>query len=130
MFPGYSDKDIVLVTKLTCDYERFDVVVIDTDFGYIIKRIIGLPGETVQIKKGYVYIDDFLLIDDFVVDSMSYAGIAADPVVLYENDYFVLGDNREVSKDSRSERIGIIDRSQIVGVVKSKIGRQENVRFF
>ena len=123
MLPGFSDKDIVLITKIRLEYKRFDVIVINTDVGCIIKRIIGLPGETVQIKNGAVYIDDCLLVDDYVDGLMSYAGIAAEPIVLHENEYFVLGDNREISNDSRNEIVGIINGKQIVGIVKKQIVR-------
>lgn len=121
MLPNYSDRDIILIAKFGSDYERYDVVVIQTESGYIIKRIIALPGETVQIKNGRVYIDNCLLISDVVDIPISYAGISENPIVLEENDFFVLGDDREISKDSRYEWIGIIKCRQIVGVVTYKI---------
>ncbi len=84
---------------------------------YYLKRVIGLPGETVQIIKGYVYIDGILLEEDEHFDKIADAGIADAEVVLGNDEYFVLGDNRNNSEDSRSGNIGPIHKDTIAGKV-------------
>lgn len=121
MYPTLQDKDVVIISKLKNDYKRFDVVVIFSDDGNIVKRIIGVPGDTVQIIDGCVFINGCLLDDEYAAAPMLDAGIAADLIQLDENEYFVLGDNRNNSKDSRSDKIGIIEKRQIVGSVKYSI---------
>ncbi len=82
---------------------------------YYVKRVIGLPGETVQIIGGKVYINGELLEEDERFDKMADAGIAENEVVLGDNEYFVLGDNRNSSEDSRSGNIGAVSGSNIIG---------------
>ena len=85
---------------------------------YYIKRIIGLPGETVQIDDdGNIYIDGELLQESFgrEVIRPETVGIASEPVVLGDDEYFVMGDNRNNSTDSRTEIVGNIHRSEIIG---------------
>ena len=76
---------------------------------------MALPGETVQIKNGKVYIDGELLEEDDSYDKIADAGIAENEIVLNDNEYFVLGDNRNSSEDSRSGNIGAVDGSNIIG---------------
>lgn len=118
MWPTFQDKDVVIISKLMDEYKRFDVVVILTGDGNIIKRIIGVPGDTVQIIDGCVFINGCLLDDEYATAPMVDAGIASELIQLDENEYFVLGDNRNNSKDSRSDTIGIIKKRQIIGAVK------------
>lgn len=87
----------------------------NTNSHYYLKRIIGLPGETVQIIGGYVYIDGVPLEEDEAYDKMADPGIAEMEVVLGSDEYFVLGDNRNNSEDSRSGNIGAISGNAIVG---------------
>ena len=82
-----------------------------------VKRVIGLPGETVQIKNGQIYIDDKPLEADKGLGQVSLAGLAENPVVLEEDEYFLLGDNRDSSEDSRFVKIGNVKRRQIRGKV-------------
>lgn len=116
-----QDGDNLIVNKIGyrfSDPERFDIVVFDylyeenTEY---IKRIIGLPGETVQIIDGTIYINGDALEENFGKEEMVNAGIAAVPIELGEDEYFVLGDNRNHSKDSRDPLVGKVKRSQIVG---------------
>ena len=90
---------------------------------YYIKRIIGMPGETVQIKDGKVYINDKELKSDVygITDYIDYPGIAEEPITLGDDEYFCLGDNRPVSQDSRYEEVGPVKRSIIVGKVWIRI---------
>ncbi len=116
------DGQVVLINKIAYLYdepERYDIIYfrpsgIESGRMYI-KRIIGLPGETVLIKDGYVYIDGTKLEDDIEADAMLSAGIAAVPVVLGEDEYFVLGDNRNNSEDSRFAAVGIVKKENIIG---------------
>ncbi len=120
MEPLLHDGDNLILDKLTYhfrDPERFDVVVFDqTESDHYIKRIIGLPGETVRIIDGYVYINGERLEDDvYGKEVMLQPMRAADPITLGEDEYFVLGDNRNYSRDSRDPGVGNVKRSQILG---------------
>ena len=95
--------------------QRFDIVVIEHPrLGCIIKRVVGLPGETVQINgSGEIYINGEKLEENYGKEIIRDAGAVASPIALGENQYFVLGDNRNNSTDSRI--IGPIDKSEIIG---------------
>ena len=115
-----QDGDQLIVDKITYrfkDPQRFDIIVFPyQDSGvYYIKRIIGLPGETVQIIDGYIYIDGELLEESYGREVMEDAGMASEPITLGEDEYFVLGDNRNASSDSRNPGVGLISRDEIVG---------------
>ena len=84
---------------------------------YYIKRVVGLPGETVQIVGGYVYINGELLVEDESYDKIADAGIAQVEVQLGSDEFFVLGDNRNNSEDSRSGNIGPVKKETIAGKV-------------
>ena len=109
------------------DPERFDIVIFpgpkEEGEQYFIKRVIGLPGETVQIMDGKVYIDGEELTGDVygITDYIENPGIAAEPLTLGEDEYFCLGDNRPVSYDSRYEAVGPVHRSEIIGKVWIRI---------
>lgn len=118
MMPTLSDGDQLIVQQLSYyfhDPERFDVIVfpISTEDNYI-KRVIGLPGETVQIIDGQVYINGNLLTDDrYGSERIQDPGNAADTIYLQADEYFVLGDNRNASVDSRFSEVGVIKRKDI-----------------
>ena len=109
------DGDNLIVDKLSYrfrDPKRFEIIVFPyrhKENTYYIKRIIGLPGETVQVKDGYVYNENYGL------EVMEDAGIAAEPIELGEDEYFVLGDNRNHSSDSRDPSVGILHRDELIG---------------
>lgn len=94
-----------LVTQLTAMIKSKDGTKIDTAQSpkdeYYIKRIIALPGETIQIKGEDIYIDGKILKENYRKDKMGYSGIAENSVKLGDDEYFVMGDNRAESKDSR-----------------------------
>lgn len=116
-----SHGDNLIVDKISyrfSDPQRFDIIVFPFQYGdhvYYIKRIIGLPGETVQIEDGDIYIDGEILEESYGREVMKSAGIAEDPITLGEDEYFVLGDNRNDSSDSRDPSVGLIDRDDIIG---------------
>lgn len=119
MEPCLQNKDELIVEKisyLTGEPERFDVVVFkfNEDTKYI-KRIIGLPGEMVRIEEGKIYINDRAIFDQYANGVMENAGIAEKTITLGEEEYFVLGDNRNASKDSRDEEVGTVKKDQIIG---------------
>lgn len=82
-----------------------------------IKRIIGLPGEKIQIRDGMVYINGEQLIEDIEVEPMKTGGLAQEELELEDNEYFLLGDNRNNSDDSRFSEIGTIVKNEIIGKV-------------
>ena len=82
---------------------------------YYLKRVVGLPGERIQIIGGYVYIDGERLDEGDIYDKISDPGIAENEVILGSDEYFVLGDNRNSSEDSRSGNIGPVKKETIAG---------------
>lgn len=136
MSPLLNSDDIVLMNQLKLDLgkpERFDVVVFEReDQKRNIKRVIGLPGETVQIHNGQVLINGQVLeergimmeVDGEMVEAqkkIALAGLAENPVVLGADEYFLLGDNRDSSEDSRFANVGNVKESQIIGKVWFRI---------
>ena len=115
------DGDNLIVDKLSYHFrepKRFEIIVFPyrhKENTYYIKRIIGLPGETVQVKDGYVYINGEKLDENYGLEVMEDAGIAAEPIELGEDEYFVLGDNRNHSSDSRDPSVGILHRDELIG---------------
>lgn len=124
-----QDGDILLVEKRTYEKnnpERYDIVVLNTEGNSMwgqqyVKRIIGLPGETIQIKKGKVWIDGKELKEPFDFEEIEDGGLATEKIGLEENEYFVLGDNRNNSKDSRHLEIGTVNLKQIKGKVWMRV---------
>lgn len=122
MEPMFSDGDNLIVDKITyrfADPERFDIIVFPFRYAentYYIKRIIGLPGETVFIdNKGNIYIDGELLEEHYGRERIEDPGRAYEPVTLGADEYFVMGDNRNNSTDSRDPVVGNIRRDEFVG---------------
>ncbi|MDY2628630.1 MAG: signal peptidase I [Lachnospiraceae bacterium] len=113
--------DNLIVDKLSyrfTDIDRFDIVVFryhnERNIFYI-KRVIGLPGETVQIIDDDIYINGELLEENYGKEPMESAGCASEPITLGEDEYFVLGDNRNDSSDSRDPSVGNVQREWIIG---------------
>lgn len=126
-----SDGQNLIMDKLSYhfrDPERYDIVIFPgpEEYGehpYYIKRVIGLPGETVQIKNGKVYINGKKLKSDIygITDYIEEPGIAEEPLKLGNDEYFCMGDNRPVSYDSRYEEVGPVQRKEIIGKVWIRI---------
>ena len=118
------NRDNLIVDKLSYrfhDPERFDIIVFPFQFQdntYYIKRIIGLPGETVQIMDdGSIYINGEKLEENYGMEVIKpeTIGRAAEPIELGDDEYFVMGDNRNNSSDSRTDMVGNIKRENIIG---------------
>lgn len=122
MTPFLRDGDCVFVERFSYLFgspKRFDVVIFryrNSEKTYI-KRIIGLPGETVQIVDGAVIINGETLKESTESDLILNPGRAVNPILLGDNEYFILGDNRNNSSDSRNSDIGNIKKSELIGKI-------------
>ena len=122
MEPTLQDSDSLLIEKVTYrfkDADRFDIVVFPYRYGndeFFIKRVIGLPGETVKIDvEGNIFINGALLVENYGAETLVDPGIALNGVTLGENEYFVMGDNRNHSMDSRDPSVGVVNKKDILG---------------
>lgn len=122
MEPTLYDHDSLLIEKVTYrfgDAKRFDIVVFPYRYGkdeYFIKRVIGLPGETVTIDtEGKIYINGEVLDEHYGAETILDPGVAYDGVTLGPDEYFVMGDNRNHSMDSRDPSVGVINKKDILG---------------
>ncbi len=117
MFPTLKDGDIMFLNEIGYHIngvKRFDIVVVKTDEDRIIKRVIGLPGETVEYLDDKLFINGEEISEDFYHDiTHNFKLEEIDVDVIPEDYYFVVGDNRGNSKDSRI--IGLIPKNKIMG---------------
>lgn len=136
MEPVLTNQDVVLLNKRAYTFQepkRYDIVAFklkeDTDAYFNIKRIVGLPGETIQIKNGKIFVDGNVLTDLPFEDLIMTEGVALDGVTLGENEYFVIGDNCNNSEDSRYVNIGNISEKEISGKVIFRIAPRDAIGF-
>ncbi len=122
MYPTLKGTEVMILNKLDKEYDRYDIVVVKSPDGDIIKRVYGLPGETISCEGGIIYINGKKIEDDYGHGkTMDFK-----EVKLKDNEYYVLGDNRMNSKDSRI--FGPFTKKEIKGTTKlvifpfSKIG--------
>ena len=122
MEPTLSNNDQLILDKISYRFsepQRFDIIVFPFQYAektFYVKRIIGLPGETVQIDlQGNIYINGQILNEDYGKETINFAGLAVEPITLGDDEYFVMGDNRNNSSDSRDPSVGNIRRSNIIG---------------
>lgn len=122
MEPTVKDDDSILINKMSYklhSVKRNDVVVLRQNGSehnyYVVQRVIGLPGEKVKITNGEVYIDGKVLDEKYDFPLMKNGGLALDEITLDDDEYFVLGDNRNDCEDSRNASMGNVLKGDIVG---------------
>ena len=136
MSPTLSNKDEVIINKFIytlTDPNREDVVVFrpngNENTHLNIKRVVGLPGETIRVEKGILYIDGEAYQSEFVANGIKDEGIAMEPILLGEDEYFVLGDNVNNSEDSRFANIGNVNKADMEGKVWFCVSPMSNMGF-
>ena len=133
MLNTLQNNEFMITTKfdyLFSDPERFDIVICNypntSDGKYRVKRVVGLPGETIELRAGKLYINGELIEQDF---DMTPNEANYGPITLQDGYYFVLGDNRNNSKDSRSALVGPLERKMIKGHVRCVVFPFTKFRF-
>ena len=139
MQPTFYSNDYVVVSKQSYsifgDIERGDVIVFRSslldengDQKSLKKRVIGLPGDTIEIKNGYVILNGVTIQEDYLAEQ----GVSGEmeQITVDEGKIFVMGDNRAVSQDSRSPEVGQVDQDTVIGKVVLRIFPLDSIRFF
>lgn len=116
MEPSLKDKQLIIIKKNNINVKKKDIVLIKRKNRTIIKRLVGVPGDKLEVKGGYLYVNNKKYDNNRIVDS----GNLKDTIKLGEKDYYVLGDNRSNSIDSRYDEIGLISNDEIKGIVLRK----------
>ena len=122
MKPVLENGDVVLVNRIVYNAttpKRGDIIVFrpkgNENSHYYIKRIVGLPGETVEIIEDRVYINGEQIEEEYTTSEINDVGVLSEPMTLASDEYFALGDDRENSEDSRNADVGNVKRSYIYG---------------
>lgn len=137
MYPTLEDGNHVLVNKLAANVKklnRYDVIVfrsIADKNRYCIKRIVGMPNEEIRIdEEGNIYINDEIIFDTYLADTIKDAGLAGNDLQLGADEYFVMGDNCNYSMDSRDQRVGNIKIENIVGKAVLRVWPLKEITIF
>ena len=136
MNPLLENGDLALVNSLSYKIgtpKRGDIVAFkpngNENAHYSIKRIVGLPGETIEIRDGMVYVDGKFIEEEYVTTEILEVGIVDEPMKLGNSEYFVLGDDRQNSEDSRTANIGNVKRGEIAGKIWYVVSPKEHRGF-
>jgi signal peptidase I len=114
MYPTLKNNELLILKKYDRSYDRYNIVVLDYKNEKLIKRVIGLPGETVEYRDGILYIDGKETNDDFASITSDFKSSELVKGTIPKGYYLVMGDNRKNSIDSRT--IGLVSEDDINGV--------------
>ena len=127
MEPTYQTSDTLLINTIAYKFsgpKGGDVIAFkpksNVNASFSVKRVIAVPGDTIYINNGRIYLNDELYKENLEVERIENPGIAAAPITLLDDQYFVLGDNRNSSEDSRYESVGFVSSEDILGKVWAK----------
>ncbi len=136
MNPQLGNGDVTLINTLVYDIrkpKRGEIIAFkpngNENAHYYVKRVVGLPGETIEYKDGSLYINGDKIEENYEVTEMGELGLLEEPVSLSGDEYFVLGDDRLNSEDSRVANIGNVKRSEIEGKVWIVVSSENNKGF-
>lgn len=136
MNPELENGDIVLLNRIVYDMstpDRGDVIAFQPNGNenshFYIKRIVGLPGETIELRDGKLFADGKEIVEKYDTTTIEEVGLLEEPITLANNEFFVLGDDRQNSEDSRVADIGNVKRSEIEGKVWFTISPRSNFGF-
>ena len=119
MSPSLHDGDVVVYSSTTgTGLRRGDIVVFESDCGALVKRVVGLPGDNIVVEGGVVYLDGDELSESYTAPGFYGPGDVEYPITIPSGCYFVMGDNRPYSRDSRMRCVGMVHDEDVLGVVR------------
>jgi signal peptidase I len=114
MYPTLHNKDRGFINRFATVFNYGDIIIFKEDGELLVKRILGKPGDTITIRNGQVYRNNLIVVETYLKsETYTSVGIGSQIVILRTNEYFVLGDNRDNSSDSRD--FGAVNKSNILG---------------